>query len=91
MRRIVFSGEYDHSDDDEDEGDCFDKLGQDDNNCDEVMMTRMRIRMHNGFVAWTSLRILNVNRGLFPKSVNPFSQKLQSVKGQRGPNPQRSF
>ena len=51
MRRIVFSGEYDHSDDDEDEGDCFDELGQDDDNCDEVMMTRMRIRMHNGFIA----------------------------------------
>ena len=48
MRRIVFIGEYDHNDDDEDE-DCIDELGQDDDNCDEVIM--MRIRIHNGFDA----------------------------------------
>ena len=48
MRRIVFSGEDDHNDDDEDE-DCIDELGQDDDNCDEVIM--MRIRIHNGFDA----------------------------------------
>ena len=48
MRRIAFSGEYDQNHDDEDE-DCFDELGQDDDNCDEVIM--VRIRMHNGFDA----------------------------------------
>ena len=35
MRRIVFSGEYDLNDDDEDEEVCFDQLGQDDDTYDE--------------------------------------------------------
>ena len=37
MRRIVFSGEDDHNDDDE-YGDCFDELGQDDDNCDPEIL-----------------------------------------------------